>query len=572
MENRTSADSFDDAQNTTLNCSSLRPTRIAMSPPGPPGLLNRPPGDGDGFFMPATRTETAPIETVTMPFYGAEPFPDFSSIPTSTIDGSAQLSYLVPHPTSTDPADITPTSSITDDVSQSTARTSFLRTTLQTSTAKQAPSVVIGPPVSAPSTSASIASWSPTSSTDATTTQPERGSPSCSKDPTCAAEADMEAHRRGLIAGSVVAVVAALVLIFGLYMFCRKKLNTPVKRKEDPGWVEVKPPRKPFLIEKTRPMQKIASEDTQGDVVQLQDRPPSAGRVLGEPGPAVVTEKHQQQPEYTVVPSTKRLSNTSMLSDPFRTPDDSLQLNQSQIGLALSRYSSTIDRPLPTPPQQHLTPIPRAINEEDALKRASSFTTQTEDTDKENEPRTLFIGTAQPTKFASARRHSLTPRIVNIIAGSGSRDRVQADGADESSGDEGPSKRSTIRARSSSPMKSSKLYSGSPAKLNHHFGIKTCSQEVGRTSSELLRHARDGSDDSMAGRGRPRLRKSDQVVDEGHVSYPPTSFPLLGRTLSESKRKLRDSDGTSSSHMTDAKSVPALPETVTIDRGGKRKR
>lgn len=553
------------AKNKTFGAPTLLPTRIANTLTGIPAFPGGLTAHDGGFFGAMMPTETSPTETIpALMLPDSNALPGFASAIMSTQTASVQLSDLVPHATSTTATDFTSTSA-TDIADSITAAVTSPPTTLITSTAKQASSVIVGPPVSVSAPSIPVVQPSTTNpkATTAETTQAEPGSPQCTSDPACVAHTNDEAHRRGIIAGSVIAVFAAGCIIFGLYMFIRRKLHTPIKRKEEPGWIEVKPKRKSFLIEKVRPEKDISNAPA--DLVRLQERPHPAVRPLGEPGPAVSTKPRQRLPDYRV-DATNRLSNTSTLSDPFRTPEDT-QLNQSQIGLAVSRYSSTIDRPLPIPPQSHLTLPVRATDEEDTLKRASSFTTQTEDTDKENEPRTLFIGTAQPTRLASARRHSLTPRIVNIVAGSGNKDRLRSDGADDS-GDEGLSKRSTFRARSSSPMKSSKLYSGSPAKLNTHFGIQTWGREAGRTSSELLRHARDGSDDSMAGRGRPRERKSDQRIDDGDIKSPPTSFTLLGRTLSEAKRKLRNSDGTTSSASTKG-GIPAIPGSVTISRGGK---
>lgn len=398
----------------------------------------------------------------------------------------------------------------------------------------------------------------------------EFGTTQCEKDPLCEGEALIEEDRRGVIAGSVVGSVGAAVLLFAIFMFIRRK-GWNKKRENGSG-------KRWKTDTQTTGSTQLPKQDLETAQVNHTERQTNAisqsttrGRnsSLGEPGPALFDRAGNRMlnrsleanslsttGDYTV-PPPYRLSVTTIGSDPFHTPaevngsfDGSHETSDdrpshSQIGLALTPYSTTNSAPRNDLVQRLSVPSSSQHPAESQHKRTSSLSAQTDvtDIDKENEPRTLFIGTAKPTKLPNVRRHSLTPRIVNIVAGSGSRDRMQSDGAgsDRSDNDDTescpkPGKRRTTRARSSSPMKGSTLYGGSPAKLNSHFGIQTLNlgREPGRTSSELQGHSRGSSKDSMHGRGRTLQRKSSND-DDGSISYPPSSYPLSERTMGETK-------------------------------------
>lgn len=103
---------------------------------------------------------------------------------------------------------------------------------------------------------------------------------------------------------------------------------------------------------------------------------------------------------------------------------------------------------------------------------------ETEDTPEDE---TFSIEKARTANIASVRRHSLMPRIVNIVAATQRNTDEENDGTQSQyphdnsfeCADRHRSSASTRRARSASPVRATARYSGSPTKLNEHFGIDT---------------------------------------------------------------------------------------------------
>lgn len=90
---------------------------------------------------------------------------------------------------------------------------------------------------------------------------------------------------------------------------------------------------------------------------------------------------------------------------------------------------------------------------------------------------------------------------------------------------------------------------------------------AGRTSSERGRIERAGSGGSTRGRQGERTTGTEQE-QKGGVSYPPSIYPKLGRTLSAVKRTIRADKERAFS----GTGAVILPETVTVDRRGGRAR
>lgn len=521
---------------------------------------------------PSTFIVTDAISTAFLPDPATAALDDTSSLdglPTSTF-GLTSLFNVGPSGSSTTTT-IGPTPS---------GRASTQSTTLDTSTA--IPSQKNMPPVVSVSSSSSstFSMFSPPTPTSS----PELASQQCHEDPVCAARETDEAHRRSVIAGSVVGVVGGCVIIFALVMCWRKKLRRRRAAFGAVDWLSDKP--------KAR---------TSDDTPQEQDRIPVATTMepdLGEPGPALTRREPHKMPadtrgrsprqrpvqQYTKLTSRDRShSRHSGLSDPFRTPTEprknsaisldgqmigeagGIDPTRSQIGLALTRYSTANTEVEPA------TTCPPSLSKTDAnsseyldhdnlasnhnrVSSISAISNGTDITHKDDDPHAhvLYIGKARPAKLSSLRRHSLTPRIINIVANTHSRSRRGADGAgsdrsdDEVDTDTAPTSvnatKSTLRARSASPMKSTNAYSGSPVKLTNHFGIVTWGRESepGRTSSEIQGRTR------LPSRAREQTRFSrgrsvkEETAKDLHISYPPTSYPMLGRTMSEVKRTLKE--------------------------------
>lgn len=79
-----------------------------------------------------------------------------------------------------------------------------------------------------------------------------------------------------------------------------------------------------------------------------------------------------------------------------------------------------------------------------------------------------------------------------------------------------------------------------------------------------------------AGAGATVRGRNAQVEQQEHASYPPTSYPQLGRTLSAVKRTIRADQerafsGASSTRWA-AKGCGELPGSVTVDRPGNGRR
>lgn len=295
-----------------------------------------------------------------------------------------------------------------------------------------------------------------------------------------------------------------------------------------------------------------SSEDTRTGETPHTSRQKSLN-LFEEPGPAIATDGaletlHRKCGAYPVPQRyshrTSEPTWSDASSDPFRSPVDGdiepCQPTNSKIGLALSRYSTADTTgtfavcrpPSPTKPATTFDVLrgqPHNVNMVQ-LNRDSSLSARTDD--KHNEDK---VEICNARLVPTARRHSLTPRIINIVASrNSSKDRASM-GSDESS-ERGRGAQIATRARSASPTKVQLAYTGSPAKLNAHFGIETWEMQHCRMSPDSLELEHMNSNGSISKRPYERARGPSR---ERHINYPPTSYPKLGRTLSAVKRTIR---------------------------------
>ena len=416
---------------------------------------------------------------------------------------------------------------------------------------------------------------SSTAPLSAATFPPWHGSTQCAQISECEKATNTEDHR-GKIAGPVLGVVGFLGLLFAGWVLCHRcRQWRKQKNIEDSTISSDRETRKTGSQSSTSHTNdnSIDHAITNQARARSRQRPPN---LLGEPGPALLTNSalesgYQKTVLYPVAlnlngsycrdhrVSESTRSNASVASDPFITPIETnrgLSLNMPQptpssIGLALTQYSTTetshakiIPHPPPLPklvvptptfatrhtpfpiipplqePPRTTLPAPLPSN------RTSTLSTRTTPNDTEEpEP------TVSTARIVTTRRHSFTPRIINIIAGQHSKDAAHSDSTDS-----GPFVHRVLstRARSVSPQKAS--YSGSPAKLNAHFGIETWGMPAGRTASEMAGYKRAGSKESVSGRKADREQRGG---GGGGEKYPPSSYPKLGRTLSAVKRTIR---------------------------------
>lgn len=142
--------------------------------------------------------------------------------------------------------------------------------------------------------------------------------------------------------------------------------------------------------------------------------------------------------------------------------------------LSLKKHFTTAVRPDVSPGREsnkQLQPDGNAADVQRTPHRSSYVSVQ-------SDAQTFFVGQAR-----TARRHSLTPRIINIVSSSNAgNDTINSTAYHRPEHDQ--NRRLSIRARSASPAKPV-VYSGSPANLNAGFGIDTCDREPGQASSGM---------------------------------------------------------------------------------------
>lgn len=499
--------------------------------------------DGNGFITPSVDVEmsTDTMLTVTKPSMSA-PEASIVVVPSDTASTENLTSSLVPSVALSSSAGNSVTTSHASVTSEmigatvsGTASTQSLSTSRRSSTE--------GAVIKASTTlQTSLTASSSSSSSQYTATW--LGTAWCHKHPRCKQEEEKEERHRGVIAGSVIGVIGFGVLVFAVVMLVRRRRRRHHRDKGIEGAAVWSDKSKTVSQSSTNHTKQESLESAVMNQTRGRSRERSPER-LGQPGPAISTDGALEALErktaayphsqgYNHNRSDSKFSNAS--SDPFRTPINEPfsqdRPTDSKIGLALSRYSTaeakqqyseqlfpinhtyTVVQDPPPPPTDH--------------KRDSSLSARTAAKDPEEQPE---ICNARVVR--TARRHSFTPRIINIVAGQSTSQERTSNNNDRNQSSE-PGRRTSTRARSASPAKVLSAYSGSPAKLNAHFGIETWGMEQGRTSSERLGIDRAGSGSGASVRGR-----NAEVEREGHTSYPPTSYPRLGRTLSAVKRTIR---------------------------------
>ncbi|KAK5951146.1 hypothetical protein OHC33_007899 [Knufia fluminis] len=540
------------------------------------------------IFNLETVTEAVQTSTIGGNFAGP-PVSEPLILPSEATTQSSSISPLQSDlfPSGPDPFATTQPASITTRLAASAAGEATPSSPAMTTSQVSAAEPVAPTPRTTLQTSLTSTSSMASQSTSVNPT--EIATPECQHDPACAEEQKGASHNRGTIVGPVLGAIAFLVLVFAAYMLFRRRRRRNKQKKLEAAAI--------WSDKSTRNSQastNVAKEEAHKDNRDTQERGRSRIKsleILGEPGPTIPTDGaletlHRKSAPYPPQDQTqtRRASTLSRTwsnasSDPFRTPPNQDQPNKSRIGLALTRYSTadtTRTRPVsPIKPQKPNTIVLQnhnaAINHNKS-NRTSTLSAQTDGTARD----TIEAETEQPKickarLVLTARRHSFTPRIINIVAGqNGSRSRSRSrsrDGLNSNEANTNGQRRISDRARSASPAGHGYGYAGSPAKLNAHFGIETWGMGAGRTSSERGRIERAGSGGSTRGRQGERTTGTEQE-QKGGVSYPPSSYPKLGRTLSAVKRTIRADKERAFS----GTGAVILPETVTVDRRGGRAR
>lgn len=411
-------------------------------------------------------------------------------------------------------------------------------------------------------------------------------------------------HHRGVIAGSVIAVLVIVVVGLGIFICYRRRRCS--RAGTSPAWKE---------IEKAENAQTSAicsdrNVKDKGKNHQSRQSCPNHTKSdgqLGEPDPALSTADVYRSISPPNLHTSKEhrytISNTSSVSDasnPFATPTDSSfdsgDPTCSQIGLALSRYSTRPEKQTLSEPEcrfessqhnlsqlpslAHSTPLSNASrvdlrSKTDSQivnhKRASLISADTDGPEIGDE---VVFEVASLVEQPTARRYSLTPRIINIVANASRSDDSDLSRSNSRLGSP-KVRKSFTRARSASPARVLAKYTGSP---DGHSGIEIWGMHSRLTSSELSREQVTDAQTKSSYGGETARRSSTkssaiqarQVNPTDHTSYPPTSFPHIGRTMSEAKRKIR----AQSEQLHDSGNLPGgrfqLPNSVTIERGHRK--
>lgn len=396
------------------------------------------------------------------------------------------------------------------------------------------------------------------------------GTSACERNENCEERTIKSADHKAEIAGAVVGMVA-----FGLFIFIGRLLFRRYRRmrqERDVAGRAIWPGMKQSSSDTSSwfKHRRGKSTATQMSSSVVEERDKDHG--FREPGPAVPSlpsERYLQADHH----SQRSDSTVSQALEDFRRPlyahlGQTNEFTRSKIGLALSRYSSIdmITTPLiSASASRSASPVKTRNSQLEApavvaqIKRISRENIKTlhkrsSSISASSEAQTFFIGRAK-----AARRHSLTPRIINIVANSTSNESIIDTATVEGSTKRGSHRSS--RARSVSPPKHD--YEGSPAKLKSHFGVEIWGRNSGRTSSERQGIERS---ESLKEHAAHNERENESI-----------SYPALGRTMSEVKRTIRAhrdravSDASSGQIVTDG-FVEQMPESVTISRPGKATR
>lgn len=381
------------------------------------------------------------------------------------------------------------------------------------------------------------------------------GTPDCNRDPNCAAVEHKDESHRGMVAGIVIGTVAAAVLVFAAYMLWRQRRKKASKRTD---------------FEQNTVWHKISNSgesESTATAVDFQEKKLDypmidiSGDDLGQPGPAFVFDEIQSLndeslKEQHLSPACKPpgpLSWTYPPCNPFKLPDrislDNDGCPSPKTIPAFPQYSSavpdmsksqsaSIPEPYSIPPKQTEERIGQCHRRHSSLSTRSDGTTRVEE-------EFVYFGKAR-----TARRHSLTPRVINIVAGSSSSDKLNREDcwdASTSSPHKDP-QRDSMRSRSM-PLTSLR-----PADGNKSIGSP--SNPAGSMIEGVFDHDKNSliprytiansSSATKTGDGdldttifTPERGRGMKRRDKEHISYPPSSYPKLGKTMAEVKKTIR---------------------------------
>lgn len=277
---------------------------------------------------------------------------------------------------------------------------------------------------------------------------------------------------------------------------------------------------------------------------------------LGEPGPALAFTLHGRRSEsrddfpkfedtLTYSYGQNRSSWYDRNMDPFHSATSTnigSEKSNSKVGIASTR-SSTAESGLPLavpkqPVREHEIP-------HDARKLPDGEVNRKSSTSVSSEATIHFDPHVRVAMTQAIRRHSLTPRVINIVAARGDSDHEAKHGDEPST--ETTINHSPFRSRSMSP---SKLLFGHTTFVNNTtrqdaeemFRIQTALDTTkGRNdpSSLTITHAGDVIRyPVIPDRGRSLKRMAGT-----HFSLPHTAYPDLGKTMADVKKTIREQGG-----------------------------
>lgn len=400
------------------------------------------------------------------------------------------------------------------------------------------------------------------------------GTLDCNSTSGCVSIEEQHKDHLSSIIGIVVGVVMAVVLICVAYILWR--------------WRRRRTTRQADALEKRSVWhKKLKSDGAISTATNTEFKDQEATNMyedndLGEPGPAfnfygIEAEDTTKSDIGNPMHHRKRLSESSWYDRPmsaFRSTTSSDQGRRSigsKIGIALTRYSTAestapLSQPIPSA-KQHKAQNSQETNL-NSHQRNSSASIQSDATTRKDDD-VYYVG-----KALTARRHSLTPRVINIVAASNSTDKLGL-GSNKGGSISSTLKDDSFRSRSMSP---NKLLSGYASFIDELAGrVHTPPQQMASQDNRIKRSSTTKAE--VAGpakypiipdRGRSVKRHADQ-----HISYPPTSYPKLGKTMSEVKRTIREkgdsafasSDDLRGKTREEGRPVAELPSSVTVTRG-----
>lgn len=477
-----------------------------------------------------------------------------------------------------------PASSISTESSQSSM-------TLSLSSISQTPTPA--PTDSSEPAASTVANTTPSSSTSSTQSSTDSSSAHNSTFTGCTYNIDIclpdspgkhvgpRFHFWGLTIGLPASIMFVLIVWFLLWKFgyCKpaRRVGSP---KSQPKW------RRILGYGRSAPTNADAGSGIQ------QIAPPKECHDLGKPGPAfnfygMEPKGIRLSASDVPMPNYKRMSNMSWHERPVN-PFSSIastttenQITGSKIGIALTRYS-TVESSLPlsnpiSPMKEHKICDDYGTDLNPNHHRHSS-TSISSDATARFDPQVTPLQTA-----TIARRHSLTPRIINIVAASGSSDQVS--GGETKHNNESPGcndiNRNSLRSRSMSPSRFLLGYASFTDEISDHRA------EPRPHTQKTSQDSNSQSDSSASTKATvvdmtkypiiPNRGRSVKRTAEAHISSPPTSYPNLGKTMADVKKTIREKGSAAFASTDDLRvrgrrsgtesSVTELPSSVTVTRG-----